>query len=602
MFFRRMMIIIVSLVLLAVGFQFLRSFGVINLIENENAEFELSDPVSPQIPDGGGFEKYLLIYDVNEENSINTTRQIVDVFDYLKKDYDRMVPDKNIENISDYDCVFLVFERLDYLDDIDLYLNYVEDGGRLVFLIRPIGDETFRKIAKFLGIRSYKKDLAEKSGLKVLSDIMFGAQGFSTASDKFLNSSMDLELDSSCKVDIETSDGCPLLWSRNFGKGTFIVLNGTMLNDRINRGLVASIISLAKEDFIYPVMNIKMVHIDDFPAPVPEGVDEKIYDEFNRNIQQFYREVWWSDMVRISKKYDLKYTGFVIEKYNNDTIPPFEKPGSEDIKNLIFFGRELLGLGGEIGLHGYNHQSLALDGYIKQDLGYNSWKSVDDMKQSITELMRFIHTVFGRYKFRAYVPPSNILSPEGRKAVIEAAPDIKIIASQYFQNREGDIYAQEFEVAEDGIIEFPRITAGYIKDDELMWNIYNGVNMFGVFSHFIHPDDILDAERNYGLSWSELFKDFESVLSEVNNQYRWLRGFTVSTASREMVKYLECRPVIQYGDDSINIYTENFRPDIYCVMRTEKEIKEHKNCEYEEIGKNVYLITIKDKFCNLSLD
>ncbi len=36
--------------------------------------------------------------------------------------------------------------------------------------------------------------------------------------------------------------------------------------------------------------------------------------------------------------------------------------------------------------------------------------------------------------------------------------------------------------------------------------IYNGITINGVFSHFIHPDDILDPERNHGLSWESLKK------------------------------------------------------------------------------------------------
>jgi hypothetical protein len=375
-----------------------------------------------------------------------------------------------------------------------------------------------------------------------------------------------------------------------------------MLNEKTNRGLLSAFIGLCRDDLVYPIMNIKMIHIDDFPAPIPEGEDEKIYEEFSRDVPQFYREVWWSDMIRLSKKYDLKYSGFVIESYNNNTAPPFERATSEDKKNLLLYGRELLGLEGEIGLHGYNHQSLAPEGYIKQDLGYTPWESVDDMVLSIGELMRFIHSVFGKYELRAYVPPSNILSPEGREAVLAANPELKIIASVYHPNYEGDVYDQEFEVAEDGIIEFPRITSGYVMEEKKLWNIYNGANLYGVISHFIHPDDILDPERNEGKTWTVLSEEFSELIAEVDLKYGWLRSFTISTASQELVKYLECKPYIEYGDGIVNIYIDNYRSDVYCMLRTEKEITESQDCQYEKIGDTAYLLTINSETCTLSFN
>ncbi|MBE3138814.1 MAG: DUF2194 domain-containing protein [Actinobacteria bacterium] len=224
------------------------------------------------------------------------------------------------------------------------------------------------------------------------------------------------------------------------------------------------------------------------------------------------------------------------------------------------------------------------------------------MAGSIKELMRFTKGVFSQYVFKAYVPPSNILSPEGRKAVIEANPDLKIISSIYLPNKEGDEYSQELSIADDGIIEFPRISTGYENKDETMWSIYNGVNLYGLFAHFVHPDDVLNPERNGGKSWDQLSKEFTSMVGEVNQSYGWLRSFTISSASQELVKYLECKPQIEYKDDTITIYTENFRPDIYCIMRTKSKIIESEKCDYLKISDDAYLLTLKDAICNLKLE
>ncbi len=602
MFIRRLVIIIIAITALAAGFQVMRSMGMINLIRNVNSDFNLDHPVTSPPPPGLQHEKYLIVTSEDEANSQQTTRQVMKTLDYMKKEYQVINTDTEISDLEDFNAVFFVFERLDYLTDPGVYIDYVNNGGSIGIFIRPVVDASFKELSGLLGIKSYKEKLDSKNGIIILTDFIIGAKDFKTDSRIIINSSIDLSVERSCIVHANTVDGTPLVWTKNHGKGRFVVFNGTMLNEKVNRGLISAVTGLCKDDLVYPVMNIKMVHIDDFPAPVPDGKDEKIYEEFSRDIPQFYREVWWSDMIKFSKKYDLRYSGFVIESYNNKTTPPFERATSEDKKNLLLYGRELLGLEGEIGLHGYNHQSLALEGYMKQDLGYTPWESIDDMVMSIEELMWFIHSVFGKYELRAYVPPSNILSPEGREAVLKANPELKIIASVYHRNYEGDLYDQEFEVAEDGIIEFPRITSGYVMEDEKLWNIYNGANLYGVFSHFIHPDDILDPDRNDGKTWTVLSEEFNAVISEVNDKYEWLRSFTISTASQELVKYLECKPYVEYGDGIINIYVDDYRNDIYCILRTEKEIIESQDCKYEKIGDSAYLLTITSETCTLGFN
>ncbi|MCL5071723.1 MAG: DUF2194 domain-containing protein [Actinobacteria bacterium] len=602
MFTRKLSVIIIALLVLAAGFQLLRSFGMLNLVKNVNSLEELPEAASPEIPANIDFEKYLIVSNNEEPNSAKTEEQLKATFDFMKKEYQIISINQQTKNLSDYDCIFLTFERFDFLKNLNDYIDYVNAGGNLVFLVRPIVDKSFEIISGLIGIKNYTKNVINTKGIKVVSDVMIGANGFESKTENILNSSINLELTSDIEPLLESYTDIPLLWEKDYGKGRFIVFNGTFLNEKNNRGILAGIIGIGKDNLIYPIINVKMLHIDDFPAPIPAGRDEKIYEEFSRDIPQFYKEVWWTDMIKISKKFDIKYSSFAIESYNDNTKLPLVKGDSKDMQNLLIYGKELLGIGGEMGLHGYNHQSLALQGFIKQDLGYMPWKSENDMAESVKELVRFMKSVFSQYSFRAYVPPSNILSPEGRKAVLTANPDLKIISSVYLPNKERDVYTQELSIADDGIIEFPRISAGYENKDETMWSIYNGVNLYGLFAHFVHPDDVLDPERNGGKSWDQLSKEFASMVGQVTQSYKWLRSFTISSASQELVKYLESKPKIEYGDNTITIYTENFRPDIYCIMRTKSKIIESEKVDYLKISENAYLLTLKDAVSNLKLE
>lgn len=602
MFLKRLVIIIIAIVLVGLGFQAIRSFLLLRFINNVNTLEELAEPVSAEIPEGLDVEKYLIINDKTVENSKKTTEQTKKTLDYMKKGYE-IIGIEDIETVSfDYDAILVATERLDYLGELQNYIEYVKDGGSLVLLTRPVADITFRSNYKIFGIDDFSSSLIESKGIRIITDILIGAEGFESDTGMISNSSIDLELSKDSDLQVTSFDGNPLLWKKDIGQGKVVFFNGTMLNEKINRGLIVSVLSLAIQDLVYPIINTKMVHIDDFPAPIPEGDDLVISEEFERDIQQFYKEVWWSDMVKYAKQKDLLYTGFVIENYGNDVEPPFREPTDKEIGTLLVYGKELLRLGGEIGLHGYNHQSLALEGYIKQDLGYKPWESLEDMAEAHKKLIDFIGQVFEDYELRAYVPPSNILSPEGREAVKRANPDLKIIASVYLENAEGDVYSQEFSIADDGIIEYPRISAGYHNEEETVWAIYNGANVPGIFAHFIHPDDILDPHRNKGKSWTEMTEEYELLLDEVAESYSWLRPHTISESSNELVKFLECDLYCQKLDDRIVFYVEDFRKEIYCILRTEKNLEGKEDLDYEKIGQNSYLLTINDAVSTIYLE
>jgi hypothetical protein len=135
-----------------------------------------------------------------------------------------------------------------------------------------------------------------------------------------------------------------------------------------------------------------------------------------------------------------------------------------------------------------------------------------------------------------------------------------------------------------------------------MWAIYNGLNTHGIFTHFIHPDDILDPERSMGLSWSELEKDYEAMLEEVERNFPWLNSYAISPGTNELRKYLDLKPYIEYAGDTVNIYCKNFRPDAYFIMRTDKEITDTENISYSKFWENAYILTLEESSGKIVLE
>lgn len=212
MFIRKLSIIIIALLLLAAGFMLLRSFGMLKLVKNANSQEELPEAISAEIPVNTDFEKYLIVSNIKAENSVKTEEQLKAVLHYMKKDYRAVNIDQQVQNLSDYDCIFLTFERLDFLKNLGDYIDYVNAGGNLVFLTRPVTDKSFESISSLLGIKKYEKELIDTSGIKVLSEVMIGANGFESKTEAILNRSINLELISDIKPLLESYTDVPLLW------------------------------------------------------------------------------------------------------------------------------------------------------------------------------------------------------------------------------------------------------------------------------------------------------------------------------------------------------------------------------------------------------
>lgn len=119
---------------------------------------------------------------------------------------------------------------------------------------------------------------------------------------------------------------------------------------------------------------VGLLSLDDFPSPVPSGDGTYVKRDYGTSIQEFYSNIWWPDMLNLASKYGLKYTGVMIENYEDKTDGEITK--QTDNERFQYFGNMVLHQGGELGYHGYNHQPLCLGDTDYGDvLPYKTWKN-----------------------------------------------------------------------------------------------------------------------------------------------------------------------------------------------------------------------------------
>ena len=451
---------------------------------------------------------------------------------------ERRAKDFKKDDLKEKNIAVLSVTDLSVLGDrLTSILDWVMEGHSLLILYPPYNEESFMSIAPHLGITSVDNSMTLVEGLQFTSDIMPGSNRDLSISDPY-NSSLDVTLDDSCEVFLESTGPVetPLIWRKPLGKGTVVFDNMNFL-EKAYRGFHCAAYTLLEDECIWPVINGSTFYIDDFPSPVPEGDSQFIHKDFGMDIKNFYTHHWWKDVYNLSKKYNIRYTGLVIEDYSAQVEGVF--PRNKDIQRFQYFGNMLLREGGELGYHGYNHMPLVPEkfDYIGQYDSYRQWVSVDAMRDAMNELAGFCHEIFPNEEFHVYVPPSNIISEEGRKLLAEDFPEIRAIASLYLPDDNDVSYSQEFTVTEDGMVQTPRIISGYVLDDYMRTAAMSELYFHCVNTHFQHPDDVLDTDRGAALGWEELFSRLTDYTEWLHRALPQMRNLTGSELTGAVQRY-----------------------------------------------------------------
>lgn len=596
---------IISIVLLlGLFFQYNRMDGFLHLFTVANTR--MSTEENSGTPWKGAAEvtpdTYLIIYDPSSVESM-----------FLRHETERMITEKKMKFQSvrndtavaiDTDSVrgvILATGDLVHVVSLPAVFSYVEQGGTAVLLTRlvqnpdmPMSQDTLSK----LGISQLDDESKSftAQGLTMQTDFLPGSKGVQVAGDIHYNTFVDsLTLLDSAVVHVSDYNGTvPLIWQQSYGKGSFYVYNGSIRPDKTNRGFLMSFLAHCGEDTLYPIVGCKIFFIDDFPSPIPEGYQEKIRNEYQMTTRNFYSRIWWPYMKQIHESEHVKYTGVIIESYGDQVQGPFKPIYEKEGRNaFLVYGNDLLSIGGEMGIHGYNHQPLVPPGYQDDEPDYVPWQSTNDMKEALTELNRYVHEAFPKYTFQVYVPPSNILSPQGKKTIEETLPDIRIFSSLYDGPSNEEAYYQEFKREDNGTYDIPRITSGYKPPELDLYFECTTITSIGVFNHFVHPDELF-YEESKDLTWHMMSESLIAFLHQIDTRYSWLTPVTASESLPYFDSYFDLDYRVIHKPEELEIHCWQYVNSASFLLHSTKEIASTQGCSVQKAGDETYFVKVTE--------
>jgi len=506
-------------------------------------------------------ESPIVVYLVDNgmDLSKNYSRHLAKVFDYTK------IPYANI-GIDEFnnDSYFNTTTRVVYINNTqklteeakDVLLEFVALGGTLVF---PSLNED-QKGGFLSGVKpgaDYDYEL-ESYGVRFVKNLLPGMEGKEIYPLK-QNTGLVKEafIDSIRIWATSASDrDQPLIFEHSIGNGNVIHFNTNMEFEKQDRGLLFAAALKGLEGVPFPIANVSTIMIDDFPNPVYDIRAEPVESEFGVTQAEYTMDIWWPDMLKVSEKFGIPYTVYPCFNYDRIKQPPFvftEWDRHRSIKNNTqvissnWLVEQVLENQFELALHGYNHESLV----------DSVWKSQELMETAlIAARKKWRVNRFGPYP-TTYVPPSNEIDSVGLVALANAMPEIEFMSSLY----DGDLAEggnREFDIDpfEPRLFDFPRISSGYTYNDFKLYNQESLYLFTGIWTHFIHPDDIYQipgtsnnsagdyAFRNaQNLNWYssengkkglfEIWNDYLQYVVDLHPSSRFMQVHNAATITRD---------------------------------------------------------------------
>ena len=438
---------------------------------------------------------------------------------FPKEQFQRLLPG----DLRRFTAVGLILKNDAQLDPAILD-DYLQQGGGVVSL----RGGNFNKLAPALALGNREAGKKINNGFRFRYGFVLG-EGLSLENRKFGWVSATGQPAEEAEVLAYSFTGnSPLVWAAERGQGKVLTWNWKEFETGYFQGLILESFLFVRPVGVAATAGLGVMFIDDWPLPMYNVVKPPL----SVTDTEFYTSTWWPDIKRFFAERDIPYSSFLVFNYNDRTFPPFtggEFYAAENLESLRI-SREILESGQELGYHGYNHMSLTLE---KTEVNIKRWPSQQAIEESLKQAKQEWISLFGEHSLPfAYVAPNNIISEEGIAALHSVFPSLRIISALRSGLDEETHTEFDPHPKYPDLYYIPRVTSGYRFTPEVKQLIAASVSGAGLWTHFIHADDIFDPNRSLGMNWERLKKDFKKMFDFTARHYPWLRFVSIREAFR----------------------------------------------------------------------
>lgn len=432
--------------------------------------------------------------------------------------------------------------------DPALFDGFLEGGGSLLSLLGG----RFSSLASRLAMSEKTTAVTGAKGYRFRFGFLFG-EGLALAEPTAVWRPGSRLPSEDADILAHSFDGkIPLLWTARRGEGRILVWNWDGFAVGGHLGPLMESFLAVRPVGITATAGLGVMMLDDWPLPMYNVVK----DPLQTTDTEFYTRRFWPEVRDFLDAEEIPFTSYIVFNYNARTEPPFS--GGEffaaDNMASLAAAREILEDGRELGFHGYNHLSLTLE---KTAVNLHPWPSTAAIADALYQARREWIGLFGAHTLPfSYVPVNNIISRDGEEVLLRSMPSLRVISG--LRSGIGEETHTPFGAhpAFPDVYYIPRTSWGYVFDQKQEQLVASALASEGIWCHFIHPDDVYDANRSGGRSWEELFSDFQRMVGFVKRHYPWLRYVGVKDAYESLRRIDSTGVEYRWDDDDLLIATQ----------------------------------------------
>ena len=448
--------------------------------------------------------------------------------------------------------------------------RFISEGGRAVFAAGLPEGSTDSYLLPVQGI-------IEKTARVNYTDFHFLRDYFPVQEERMAYDGYNMSTWITVREDatVYVEDGekhTPIVYTYPYGEGETLMINGTLLSDRRCSGFLTSGLALMQECFLYPVVGVETVYLDNFPLAT-NADDANCLRLYGRTTEAFIRDIIWPAFQGISTRNGIPYTSSVLAY---STVPDSFPQISEGLFSTM--GKSAL--------------------QFNVELAYASYGNGDPELYRHDEFLDRFQSVFKKYRVTSLITTGADDIP----AVADfAGESINMVRGSLMSPNPSD----RFKLGKSYCV-FPRATDGIDLDQGDLLELASVYSSYGMISHSIDINRFVVMDEDQAVWDSEKLKlqDFEKRVLRV---FPGLEPMSLSRTVNPLRSYLS----LKYGwwmeekekdPDEIHLNAKSFAPGQPFMVRLSREIRSAQGADYEKIGGQYYLVRLNQPQAVLRLD
>lgn len=468
----------------------------------------------------------------------------------------------NFDNLNKNSILIFCDDKVENYADYLKLKKFIEDGGKIILAAGLAEGSQDSFMTPILGIleKSVKENYHEflfKNQLWPLQPEEITYKGYNMSTWIKVNEDATIYIE-------EKKQHVPILYTNTYKKGKCCVINTTLLSNPESSGLVTGAISTVCEDFLYPVMGVKSIFLDNFPITT-HADDLFCTKKYGCITETFIRDTIWTQFQGMGLRNNIMYSSSVlIENTEGDSFP--------EIQDNLFstIGKSILKYNGELLFAAYQKEG-------------NKKYYYDE------EFLERFHRLFPRYKVSGLVILSDYFEEDMVKVPGEK---ISVVRNKW---KEKDVFRFR-----EKYCCFPEMTSGYEVKEKGFFEICSLHAAYGMLSHSFDMNKMI-TENGKEATWYKAEKELNFFEGEILDHLTYLLPKTLSQTESFVKSYVNLRYGWRKNEDEIKIEGNNMMKGQTFFYHTNSKIKDAKGVQFQNIGNGYYILKIESNQAILRL-